>query len=165
MSHIRQSRSHIRQSRPDSGLGFLALGLGGIPPLGQRHHAHRRHPVSLPGKGNSNSHGARPVHLIITMIKWIRTNRLSIKNSLYAPSGGGESGHAERHAGPRDHHGDPTSPPGPLPHRPPAPGSERVFFIDNFLIRIHFIIEMIRWTGLAPWEFEFSFPGSNRFIF
>ena len=24
--------------------------------------------VRLPGKGNSNSHGARPVHLIITMI-------------------------------------------------------------------------------------------------
>ena len=28
------------------------------------------------------SHGARPVHLIIKMIKWIRTSRLSIKNSL-----------------------------------------------------------------------------------
>ena len=26
--------------------------------------------------------------------------------------------------------------------------------------RIHFIIEMIRWTGLAPWEFEFPFTGS-----
>ena len=26
--------------------------------------------------------------------------------------------------------------------------------------RIHFIIVMIRWTGLAPWEFEFPFPGS-----
>ena len=37
---------------------------------------------------------------------------------------------------------------------------EREFFIDNLLIRIHFIIVMIRWTGLAPWEFEFSFPGS-----
>jgi hypothetical protein len=36
----------------------------------------------LPGKGNSNSHGARPVHLIITMIKWIRTSRLPIKKSL-----------------------------------------------------------------------------------
>jgi len=36
----------------------------------------------IPGKENSNSHGARPVHLIITMIKWIRTSRLSIKNSL-----------------------------------------------------------------------------------
>jgi len=27
-------------------------------------------------------HGARPVHLIITLIKWIRTSRLSIKKSL-----------------------------------------------------------------------------------
>ena len=38
--------------------------------------------VKLFGKGESNSHGARPVHLIITMIKWTRTSRLSIKNSL-----------------------------------------------------------------------------------
>ena len=42
----------------------------------------RKVDVRLPGKGNSNSHGARSVHLIITMIKWIRTSRLSIKNSL-----------------------------------------------------------------------------------
>ena len=35
------------------------------------------------GSENSNSHGARPVHLIITMIKWIWTSRLSIKNSLW----------------------------------------------------------------------------------
>jgi len=27
---------------------------------------------------------------------------------------------------------------------------EREFFIDNLLVRIHFIIEMIRWTCLAP---------------
>ena len=33
------------------------------------------------------------------------------------------------------------------------------FFIDNLLIRIHLIIVMIRWTGLAPWEFESPFPG------
>jgi len=33
-------------------------------------------------KATSNSHGAGPVHLIIMMIKWIRTSRLSIKNSL-----------------------------------------------------------------------------------
>ena len=32
-------------------------------------------------KGNSNSHGARTVHLIITMIKRIRTSRLSMKHS------------------------------------------------------------------------------------
>jgi len=38
--------------------------------------------IRLPGKGNSNSYGARPVHLIIAMLKWIRTNRLPIKNSL-----------------------------------------------------------------------------------
>ena len=39
--------------------------------------------VSLPGKGNSNAHGgARPVNLITTMIKWIRTSRLSIRKSL-----------------------------------------------------------------------------------
>ena len=40
--------------------------------------------VRLPGKVNSNSHGARPTHLIITMIKWIRTSKLSIKNCLSA---------------------------------------------------------------------------------
>ena len=34
------------------------------------------------------------------------------------------------------------------------------FFIDNLQARIHFIIEMIWWTGLAPWVFEFPFPGS-----
>jgi len=27
--------------------------------------------------------------------------------------------------------------------------------IDNLLVRIHFIIVMIRWTGLAPWEFHY----------
>ena len=40
----------------------------------------RKVDVRLPEKGYSNSHGARPVHPIITMIKWIRTNRLSIEN-------------------------------------------------------------------------------------
>ena len=28
--------------------------------------------------------------------------------------------------------------------------TEREFFIDNLLVRIHCIIVMIRWTGLAP---------------
>jgi len=37
---------------------------------------------------------------------------------------------------------------------------EKEFFIDNLLVRIHFIIEMIWRTGLAPWEFEFTFPDS-----
>jgi len=37
---------------------------------------------------------------------------------------------------------------------------QREFFIDNLLVLIHFVVVMIRWTGLAPWEFEFPFPGS-----
>ena len=37
---------------------------------------------------------------------------------------------------------------------------ERESFVHNLLVRIHFIIKMVRWTGLAPWEFEFPFPGS-----
>jgi hypothetical protein len=32
---------------------------------------------------------------------------------------------------------------------------EKEFFFDNLLVRIHFIIVIIRWTGLAPWQFEF----------
>ena len=43
---------------------------------------------------------------------------------------------------------------------PTRPVLEREFFIDNLLVRIHFIIVMIRWTGLAPWGFELPFPGS-----
>jgi hypothetical protein len=45
--------------------------------------------VRLPGKGNSTSHGARPVHQIISKITWIWTSRASIKNSL-SPSTEGE---------------------------------------------------------------------------
>ena len=45
------------------------------------------------------------------------------------------------------------------PRRLPRTRSERVFLIDNLLVRIHFIIEMIWWTGLAPWEFGLPFPG------
>ena len=48
----------------------------------------RKIDVRLPGKGNTNSPGARPVHPIISMIQWIRTSRLSIKNSLAARRGG-----------------------------------------------------------------------------
>ena len=39
-------------------------------------------------------------------------------------------------------------------------GEERDLCIDNLLVRTHFIIETISWTGLAPWEFEFPFPGA-----
>ena len=38
---------------------------------------------------------------------------------------------------------------------------ERDFFIDNLLARIHFMIEMILWTSLAPWEFEFPPRGPD----
>ena len=37
------------------------------------------------------------------------------------------------------------------------PKDEREFLIGNLLVRIHFIIVMIRWTGLAPLEFESPF--------
>ena len=47
------------------------------------------------------------------------------------------------------------------PHPLPSEvGTEREFVIDNLLVRVHLIIVMIGWTGLAPWEFEFPFPGS-----
>ena len=50
--------------------------------------------------------------------------------------------------------------PGPLSAcHPPSP--EKEFLIDNLLVRLHFIIEIFQWTGLAPWEFEFRFPGSQ----
>jgi len=39
-------------------------------------------------------------------------------------------------------------------------GGDIEFFIANLLVRFHFIVEMILWTGLAPSEFEFPFPGS-----
>ena len=38
---------------------------------------------------------------------------------------------------------------------------QRGFSIDNLPVRIHLIIEMIWWTGLAPWKFEFPFPGNR----
>ena len=42
----------------------------------------------------------------------------------------------------------------------PATPSQREFLIHNLMVRIHFIIVMIRWSGLTPCEFEFPFPGS-----
>ena len=46
-----------------------------------------------------------------------------------------------------------------------SPEPVRDFFIENPLVRIHFIIEMISWTGFAPWESEFPFPGSLMITF
>ena len=42
----------------------------------------------------------------------------------------------------------------------PCTGGKREFFIDNLLVRIHFSMVMIRWTGLVPREFEFPLAGS-----
>ena len=39
---------------------------------------------------------------------------------------------------------------------------ERDFFTDNLLVQVHFIILIIWWTGLAPWELEFPFPHSSH---
>ena len=36
---------------------------------------------------------------------------------------------------------------------------ERGFFLDNLLVRICLTIVMVKWTGLAPREFAFPFPG------
>ena len=55
----------------------------------------RKVDARLPGNRNSNTRGARPVHQIITMIKWIRTSRLSIKN---APGARGRRGGVSRGA-------------------------------------------------------------------
>ena len=38
--------------------------------------------------------------------------------------------------------------------------SDSDFFVVKLLVRIHFIIKMTWWTGLAPWELEFPFTGS-----
>ena len=38
-----------------------------------------------------------------------------------------------------------------------AGGIERNSFIGNLLVRIHFIVEMIWWTGLSPWELNSLF--------
>jgi len=46
---------------------------------------------------------------------------------------------------------------GPAPHTP----TPRDFFTDNLLVRIRLIIEMIWWTGLAPWDFTFPCPSNT----
>ena len=51
------------------------------PTPASRCRSHRKVDIRLPGKGNPSSHGARPVHQIISMMKWTRTSRLPTKNS------------------------------------------------------------------------------------
>ena len=81
------------RANPVDGAQRVADGDGGIRVEGV--------PLEAPcfGKGNSNSHGARPVHQIISMIKWIRTSRLSMKNSLslgVVAAADGDAAHALR---------------------------------------------------------------------
>jgi hypothetical protein len=45
---------------------------------------------------------------------------------------------------------------------PGAEPAEKDFFIDDPLVRIHLVIEMIWWTGLAPWEVEFPRRACTR---
>ena len=41
---------------------------------------------------------------------------------------------------------------------------KREFLMDNLLVRIHFSIVMMRWTGLAPWQFEFPFASRTTWM-
>ena len=41
-----------------------------------------------------------------------------------------------------------------------ARAREREILVASLLVRIHFIIVMIRLTGLAPWKFDFPFLNS-----
>ena len=58
--------------------------------LGNMDGRRRKVHVKLHGKDNSSSHGARPVHQIIAMIKLTRTRRLSInsKSRILVKAGG-----------------------------------------------------------------------------
>jgi len=54
-----------------------------VAPFGNPYH--REVDIRLPGKGNSNSVAQGRSTKTISMIKWIRTSRLSMKNSLLNP--------------------------------------------------------------------------------
>ena len=85
------SRALSNEVMPVDDAGALRVGIGflGLVVLRSRlgnQVTPRKVDIRLPGKGDSNSHGARPVHQIISMIKWIRTGRLSMKDSLFCTS-------------------------------------------------------------------------------
>ena len=42
----------------------------------------------------------------------------------------------------------------------PLSERERDFFMENLLVRIHYIIVMIRWSGLAPWQSDLLMKSS-----
>jgi len=116
----------------------------------------RKVDVRLPEKGDAKSHGASPVHLIITMIMWIRTRRLSVETGECLLEGLLATLYMQSVA---------RSTRSTAPSTCRARLAYREFFIGILLVRIHIIIEMIRRTGLAPWEFEFPLPGSLTFTF
>ena len=68
----------------------------------------RKVDARLPGKGHSNSRGAKPIHPIITMIECIRTSRLSMTNSLsaFCPLSPHKSQHTKRLVLPGDFEGE-----------------------------------------------------------
>ena len=75
----------FRSSSGGSGVEKVGVACGAVQhrSLAARVRREERREERRPGgKGDSNSHGARPVHLIITMIKWTRTSGLPIKNSF-----------------------------------------------------------------------------------
>ena len=49
-------------------------------------------------------------------------------------------------------------------HRTESDRGRRIS-IDIILVLIYLSIVIIWWTGLAPWEFEFPFPGSHTSTF
>ena len=57
--------------------------LSWVMPAGKRLNDLRKVEFKLPGKGKLNVYDARPLNQIVSTIKWIRTGRLSIKNSLF----------------------------------------------------------------------------------
>ena len=92
-----------------------------------------------------------------------RLRRFSDASSSWVTSGEASPAYS-RHAArcPRRFH--PSRPGICLPSTQHSPRArsvpEREFFIDNLLVRVHFVIVMIRWTGHAPWDFGFPFLGS-----
>ena len=75
MYHSTLGSKVIKKKKQGSGTGGDVFVEEGV-----QHPRELQRPVMLFGKGNSNSHGAKPVHLIITTIKWIRTNTWSMKS-------------------------------------------------------------------------------------
>jgi hypothetical protein len=70
------------------GLGFKLVSPPGTSRAlsatrGQRARPEQPVDIRLPGNGKTNSHGARLVHQILTMVIWTRTIRLSRTNSLF----------------------------------------------------------------------------------